>query len=81
MDTPHNFPPELELDIQQKMEDSGILSLCTPHINFHSIDDTHSLFKEINDSLHSFFYPEESGLSFLFMLKQSHKTLFLFLHF
>ena len=53
---PHNFPPELEMDIQQKMEDSGILSLCTPHINYHSIEDTHSLFKDINDSIHSFFY-------------------------
>ena len=53
---PHNFPPHLEVDLQQKMEDSGILTLCTPHYNSQSVENVHSLFKELNDSLHSFFY-------------------------
>ena len=52
---PHNFPPALFLDIQQPIEDSGILSLCSPHINTHDIQDVHTLFTDINSAISSFF--------------------------
>ena len=53
---PHNFPPHLYMDIQQKTEDSGILALCSPHFNNLDLEDIHLLFKEINSSINSFFH-------------------------
>ena len=51
----HNFPTHLYVDIQQQIEDSGILSLCSPHINTHDIQDVHTLFRDINSAINAFF--------------------------
>ena len=52
----HTFDLRLMMDIQQSIEDSGILSLCSPHINTSTIQDVHTLFQDINSAIESFFH-------------------------
>ena len=51
---PPGFPLEKRIDIQEKLESTGIMSLCTPSIETDSIEEVHKIFKNINDSLYNF---------------------------
>ena len=53
-ETPIEFPPELLIDIQENVQETGIMDLCNPLYMTEKIEEVHSIFKDINDCLSCF---------------------------